>query len=219
MNENEISELVRRSQKEKVDKLMFLNQYAKKGQILFTGSSLMEQFPVDELLINCGLNIVIYNRGVSGFTTTDMLENMTEMVFAVEPSKIFINIGSNDIAAVNFTSEHLIENYEKILTQIKIILPQTKIYVMAYYPVNEVDKLSGNDEGGLAFKNRNNKTIGKVNLEIEQMSKRLYCRFINVNSGLTDCQGRLKKEYTIEGIHMYANAYHKILQNMLPYIV
>lgn len=119
--------------------MVFLNRYAKKGQILFTGSSLMEQFPVDELLINCGLNIVIYNRGVSGFTTTDMLENMTEMVFAVEPSKIFINIGSNDIGAVNYTLEHLLENYEKILIQIKTKLPHTKIYVMAYYPVNEVD--------------------------------------------------------------------------------
>ncbi len=79
------------------------------------------------------------NRGVSGFTTTDMLENMTEMVFAVEPSKIFINIGSNDIGAVNYTLEHLLENYEKILIQIKTKLPHTKIYVIAYYPVNEVD--------------------------------------------------------------------------------
>ncbi len=99
------------------------------------------------------------------------------------------------------------------------MLENTKIYVMAYYPVNEVDKLSDNEAGGLTFKNRNNETIRKVNLEIEQMAKQLCCRFINVNSGLTDCQGRLKKEYTIEGIHMYANAYHKILQNMLPYIV
>ena len=41
----------------------------------------MEQFPVNELLMTNGMNQVIYNRGIGGFTTTDMLEYMEEMVF------------------------------------------------------------------------------------------------------------------------------------------
>ena len=28
----------------------------------------------------------------------------------------------------------------------------------------------------------------------------------------------LKKEYTVEGVHMYANAYQIILKNMKPYL-
>lgn len=212
-------ETINQEQKERLYKLAILNRYAKKGQVLFTGSSLMEQFPIDELLVDSGLNAVIYNRGIGGFTTGDMLASMEEMVFGTEPSKIFINIGSNDIGAEDFRLAHLLENYEKILLQIKERLPRAEIFVMAYYPVNEVDKVPEGDWGKIAFINRNNKTIGKVNPEIEKLAKRLDCHFINVNEGLTDEQGRLKKEYTVEGIHMYANAYQRILHNMKPYLI
>ena len=34
---------------DKVKRYRHLNKYAKKGQILFTGSSLMEQFPINEI--------------------------------------------------------------------------------------------------------------------------------------------------------------------------
>lgn len=50
------------------------------------------------------------------------------------------------------------------------------------------------------------------------MAERRGCRFINVNEGLTDENGRLKKEYTVEGIHMYANGYRVVLENMRKYL-
>ena len=60
----------------------------------------MEQFPINELLMNNGMQIhVIYNRGIGvGFTTDNMLEYMDEMVFGTELTRVFINIGTNDIA-------------------------------------------------------------------------------------------------------------------------
>ena len=39
----------------------------------------MEQFPIDELLMNKGIKKIIYNRGVGGFTTKYFLEHMEEM--------------------------------------------------------------------------------------------------------------------------------------------
>ncbi|MDE6962968.1 MAG: lysophospholipase, partial [Lachnospiraceae bacterium] len=62
-----------RDQQEKLERFRILNQNAKKGEILFTGSSLMEQFPVNELLMTKGMHQVVYNRGIGGFTTEDML--------------------------------------------------------------------------------------------------------------------------------------------------
>ena len=82
----------KQEQKEKIDKYRILNEDVVKGQILFTGSSLMEQFPINELLMTEKMDCIIYNRGVGGFTTDDMLENMDVQVFGTEPSKIFINI-------------------------------------------------------------------------------------------------------------------------------
>ena len=44
---------------------------------------------------------VIYNRGISPPSTTDdLIKVMNECIFDLKPSKIFINIGSNDIDAV-----------------------------------------------------------------------------------------------------------------------
>lgn len=44
------------------------------------------------------------------------------------------------------------------------------------------------------------------------------CRYIDVNQGLTDENGRLKKAYTVEGIHMYANGYRVVLENLRKYL-
>ena len=82
----------KKEQKDKIDKYRILNETVVKGQILFTGSSLMEQFPINELLMTEKMDYIIYNRGVGGFTTDDMLENMDVQVFGTEKSKIFINI-------------------------------------------------------------------------------------------------------------------------------
>ena len=85
-------------QNNKKENFVSLNQMAKKGEVLFVGSSLMEQFPIQEILMNHDMHLCIYNRGIGGYTTEDMLESMEEQIFALEPTKIFINIGTNDLA-------------------------------------------------------------------------------------------------------------------------
>lgn len=207
-----------RDQQEKLERFRILNQNAKKGEILFTGSSLMEQFPVNELLMTRGMHQVVYNRGIGGFTTEDMLRNMEEMVFALKPRKIFINIGTNDIGSQGYRLEKLMENYGKIITQIRERLPEAEIYMMAYYPVNETDKLPEGEWTKTMFLTRTNENISIANKAVEEMAGRMGCHFINVNQGLTDEAGKLKKEFTVEGIHMYANGYEVVLENMRPFL-
>ena len=48
-----------KEQKEKIDKYRILNETVIKGQILFTGSSLMEQFPINELLMTEKMDCII----------------------------------------------------------------------------------------------------------------------------------------------------------------
>lgn len=212
----------KRERKEKIDKYRVLNEQVVKGQILFTGSSLMEQFPINELLMTEKMNTIIYNRGVGGFTTDDMLENMEVQVFDTEPSKIFINIGTNDISNPSIPFEealtHTITNYEKILVQIKEKLPETQVYMMAYYPVKEDAPLPDGPWGETMFKNRNNTNIPIANEAVKNLADKLGYTYIDVNDGLTDETGNLKAEYTVEGVHMYANAYRVIFDNMKPYL-
>ncbi len=211
-------ELMHREQQDKLERYRILNQNVKKGEILFTGSSLMEQFPVNELLMTNGMDQVIYNRGIGGFTTMDMLEYMEEMVFGTEPSRIFINIGTNDIGSPEYQLEALLERYEEIIVRIQERLPEAEINMMAYYPVNETDKIPEGEWGKTAFVTRTNENLNIANAAIENLAAKKGCRFINVNEGLADERGKLKKEYTIEGIHMYANGYQVVLQNLKKYL-
>lgn len=211
-------EFMHREQQDKLERYRILNQNVKKGEILFTGSSLMEQFPVNELLMTNGMDQVVYNRGIGGFTTTDMLQHMEEMIFGTEPSRIFINIGTNDIGSPDYQLEALLERYEEIIVRIQERLPEAEINMMAYYPVNETDKIPEGEWGKTAFVTRTNENINIANAAIENLAAKKGCRFINVNEGLADERGKLKKEYTIEGIHMYANGYQVVLQNLKKYL-
>lgn len=195
-----------------------LNEQAKKGEILFTGSSLMEQFPINEMLMTENIPVVAYNRGIGGFTTDDMLEHMEEMVFGTKPSVIFINIGTNDIGSENYSLEHLIENYECILKQIKERLRNVKVYLLAYYPVNDSSEVATQEWVKNILKTRTNENIRSANQAVQMLAKKMECQYIDLNEGLTDEQGCLRKEFTIEGIHMYPNGYQIVLKNLLPYL-
>lgn len=204
---------------QKVKKYNILNKYIKKGQILFVGSSLMEDFPINEFQQTLDKSYIIYNRGIGGHIIADLLDSMEECIFALEPSKIFINIGTNDISSLNYKKENLIVGYDNILTQINQRLPNCKVYVMAYYPVNPKANFSGVDQVSKEemFRTRTNAAIIEVNLAVEKLAEKHNYKFINVNEGLMDEDGNLKEQYSIEGMHMWANGYSVVLDSIKKY--
>lgn len=195
-----------------------LNELSQKGKVLFTGSSLMEQFPLNEMLMTEGITLTAYNRGIGGFTTDDMLEHMEEMVFGTEPSTIFINIGTNDIGSNGYRLEHLMKNYEKIITLIKERLKGVKIYMIAYYPINDSPEVAVLDWVKNVLKTRTIENINAANEAVKALAHKTGCHFVDLNDRLTDSTGRLKKEFCVEGIHMYPNAYQIVLKNLIPYL-
>ncbi|GGH86400.1 lysophospholipase L1-like esterase [Pullulanibacillus pueri] len=205
---------------EKVKKYKMLNQFVKKGETLFVGSSLMEYFPINELQQALDKPNVIYNRGIGGFVTEELLRYMEACIFELEPSKLFINIGTNDIASPDYKQENLLANYEEILGQIAERLPECQVYVMAYYPVNakaDFPTVSQEQKAEL-FRTRRNPAIASANKAIEQLAQKYSYSFINVNEGLTDEEGNLKEEYAIDGIHMWPNGYAVVLDNLKVYL-
>ena len=64
----------------KVHNFMCLNKFVKKGEIVFTGSSLCELFPISEMLQNVEPRIRVYNRGIGGDVTDGLLERMNESI-------------------------------------------------------------------------------------------------------------------------------------------
>ena len=210
-----LNEWKQREKAEKIERYRHLNQMARKGQILFCGSSLMEQFPVSELMLDAGLSFNIYNRGVGGLTTQEMLDHLDVLVTDLEPAHIFINIGTNDLNDEYYDVSDLIGRYEEILGIIKTRLPKAGIYVLAYYPGNM--SIDGIDPVlREKFRFRNNDRIKEANQELEKLSDRLHINFIDCNSAITGEDGNLRPEFCIDGIHIYGDGYAEILNVLMP---
>lgn len=184
--EERIRNLFKEEKLKTLKRYKILNEQAQKGKVLFASSSLMEQFPINEMLMTENIPLTAYNRGVGGFTTDDMLAHMDEMVFGTEPSVIFINIGTNGIGSSDYELDKLMTNYEKILNSIKKRLGNVKIYLIAYYPVNDSPDVTELEWVKNVFKTRTNENINKANKAVEQMAERMDCRYIDLNEGLTD---------------------------------
>lgn len=199
----------------KIDGYREKNRLAREGQVLFVGSSLMEMFPIEEMAEAAGCRQAVYNRGVGGFTTEDLLQAMDVCIYDVKPSRIFINIGTNDLSNPERTVEWLVQKYETIITLIEEHLPKAEIYMMAYYPVNYE---AASEEMKPCLLIRNNKRIAKANEKIKKLAAAHGEKYIDVNDKLKDAFGNLKKEYTIEGMHINERGYQAIAEDVIAYI-
>ena len=193
------------------------NAYIQKGQTLFTGSSLMEMFPITEFCLNEGLPIA-YNRGIGGYTTDDFLVAVDVMLLAPEPARLFINIGTNDISPMPDGGdwfEHLTANYRKICEIIRDRLPETEVYMMAYYPVNSEAPDARNNP---VMRVRTNANIDRANAMVKSLAAEFGFRYIDVNDGLKDASGSLRIEHTRDGIHFDALGYRTVFERLRKYL-
>ena len=208
----------------KIDRYRKLNKDCKPGQSVFAGSSLMEMFPIEKFVaedksgIEDKLDITVYNRGIGGYTTDEFLAGIETVLLDPQPSKLFINIGTNDIRPMPDGEDwfaHLSGNYRRICEIIREKLPDTDVYMMAYYPVNgSVPLAQGNP--GLAV--RTNENIRRANRMVEKLAAEFGFHYIDVNDGLRDADGSLQKEHTEDGIHFDAAAYRTVFERLKQYL-
>ena len=199
----------------KVERYREENKSVQFGQVVFAGSSLMEMFPINKLLKEHGDDTIIYNRGIGGFVTWELMDVLDVCVTDLKPRKVFINIGTNDLSWSSIPIADVIANYDKIISKIEETLPGVKIYLMAYYPVNFEAASESMKE---CLKIRTNEKINAANAEVEKLAKRHGQKYIDVNANLKDEQGRLKAEHTIEGMHIYESGYRAIYKDVMKYV-
>ena len=199
----------------KIERYREENKHIIPRQTVFTGSSLMEMFPINKLLLEHGDDTVIYNRGVGGFISDELLAVIDVCAIDLKPSKVFINIGTNDLSWSSIPISGLMENYDKIISAIETAVPDVKIYLMAYYPVNYE---AAAEEMKECLKIRTNEKILTANKEVEKLAAKHGQKYIDINRNLKDDKGRLKAEYTIEGLHINEDGYRAIYDDIMRYV-
>ena len=160
------------------------------NEIIMLGNSITDQCEWHELFND----INIKNRGIGGDDTDGILERLSEITES-QPKKIFILIGTNDLA-YGKSSDHVMSNYRKIIEQIKRESPKTKIYVQSVLPVDDALHYT-----------RPNPEIIKINDQLADLAKENQLTYIDLWSYFKDNTGKLNYEYSIDGLHLNANGY------------
>ncbi|MBC5775537.1 sialate O-acetylesterase [Pontibacter sp. KCTC 32443] len=165
-----------------------------KKDIIFLGNSLTAHIDWAELLENKNVR----NRGISSDITFGVLERLDEVIEG-KPAKVFLLIGINDISR-NVPEEVILANYKKIIRRIKAGSPKTKIYVQTLLPTNNTfDK----------FKKHYNKEAQTVavNKGIKEIAATEKVTVIDLHPNFTNSDGKLKQEYTHDGLHLTIAGY------------
>lgn len=108
-----------------------LNSVAEKGGVVLFGSSFAKNIPVSELRQTFHVDCNIYNRSFENITVNEALIVVKEVAMSIEPKKILIQIGEDDLKQENKSIDEIVDNYGKLINKIKSENAKTKIVVVS----------------------------------------------------------------------------------------
>lgn len=181
-----------------------LNENAKLNANVFFGDSLTDFFPVQDFFPE----EKIYNRGIAGDTTTDLLKRIDNII-ELQPSKVFIQIGTNDLGKFR-SPKHVIKNIEKIYQILRAEVPNITIVMISLYPITRRKMWLSPIIVGI----RSNKQIRKTNEMLKELTVKYDIPYLDMYTPLSDAKGRMNKAYTLEGLHISGVGYQVIAKEI-----
>lgn len=165
-----------------------------KSDIVFLGNSLTDGCEFNELFNNRHVK----NRGIVGDIVQGYIERI-EPILQGQPKKIFILGGVNDISH-DVDGDSIARAMERLVVLIKTRSPRTKIYVQSMIPFNNEVRL------WKLLKDRE-QVVVDGNRALKAMCERQGVTWIDLYPLFVDDNGRLKAEYTNDGLHLMGPAY------------
>ncbi|WP_240186825.1 GDSL-type esterase/lipase family protein [Pedobacter nanyangensis] len=167
-----------------------------KNAIIFLGNSITERAEWQELLADSKSPVI--NRGIGGDNSFGILARMDEIVNA-KPKAIYLMDGINDQFR-KLPHEVSVNNYRRIIRKIKQRSPKTKIYIESALPINEEMTKETYTKG-------RNILVPELNKKIKALAEEEGVTYIDICPLFQDENGVLKKEFTMDGVHLKAAAY------------
>ncbi len=143
------------------------------------------------------------------FTTKKILDEIKDRIYKYNPSIVFVQLGIIDLDEKKSTDE-IINNLRDIVKKIKENRPYTKIYIESLYPINK-DVEDYKDD--IISKDIDNERIIEVNKRIKELTKKQKVNYLDLFSVLSE-DGKLKKEYTDNGVELNDKAYDKLKEEI-----
>ena len=175
------------------------------SDIIMLGNSLTDGAEWNELFDNCHVK----NRGIVGDIIPGFFERL-EPILKGQPRKIFIMGGVNDISH-GVSADSIVSAMTQVVTTIQARCPKTEIYVQSMLPFN-------NDVRLWKLLKGREQVVVDGNKGLESMCQRLGVTFINLYPLFVGENGKMKPEYTNDGLHLMGGAYLIWRDALLPYI-
>ncbi|MEG2286159.1 MAG: GDSL-type esterase/lipase family protein [Eubacterium sp.] len=156
--------------------------------IVFVGDSITEKCEWQEFY----KDKVVCNRGIGSDMSEGVL-NRLETVVDLNPKKIFIMIGINDLGK-EINSDKTMANYQEIIHTLKKLLPESEIYIESILPVEKISSIKNED-------------VQKLNTKIKALSEQENLEYINLYDLMVDETNHLKDDYSVDGVHLTGEAY------------
>jgi len=177
--------------------------------IIFIGDSIVEYYPLQELF---GTAKTIVNRGIRGYQTGLLLDNLDAHLYGDAVDQIVLLIGTNDIGK-DVPMNEALDNLERVIQSIVRNYPLSQIKLVSILPVNE------GEEYKQTVYIRTNEKIQNWNQAFETLaSAYMQVDFVPIYDSLTDSEGQLKKEYTTDGLHLSIAGYQILTKVLKSYL-
>lgn len=185
-----------------------VEEIKKNENIVFLGDSIFDWFPVDKIFDD----FPIVNSGIAGNKTTDILNDLENRVYRYNPTKVFVQIGTNDIEYDDSEelNEEVFQNITKIAKSIKANRKNSKVYIISIYPVNNY--MPGAHD-------RHNSEIKEINNKLKKFcAENKEFTYIDAYKSLVDDKDMLDPSYTDDGLHPNGLGYAKLTEILLKYM-
>ena len=178
--------------------------------IIFIGDSIIEYYPLQELL---GTSKAIVNRGIRGYQTGLLLDNLDAHLYGDAVDQIVILIGTNDIGK-DIPMNEALNNLESVIQTISRDYPLSQIKLVSILPVNE-----GEDFKQTVYIRTNEKIKAWNQAYQDLASAYMQVEFVPVFENLLDQKSQLKADYTTDGLHLSVAGYQALSNTLIKYIL
>ncbi len=179
--------------------------------IVFIGDSITDFYNVNTFYPD----LPVVNSGHSGNSVGGVYGNLEDDLYKYNPTKVFLLIGTNNLTGSS--SDEIVYGILKIAREIHKNRPNAKLYIESIYPVN--NKTDNDVVIDWMVGKRENKKIMEINKELEINAKAYNYEYIDMYDELTDSDGNLNLEYTIDGLHLSPEGYKVVTAKRMKYIV
>lgn len=162
--------------------------------ILFVGNSITDGGEWCELFQNPNVK----NRGISGDTTQGVYDRLDALLKGT-PAQILLLIGINNVPRGE-SADSIAAGIRRIVQRIRQESPATEVLVQSVLPVTpQYGKFDGHTSHW--------QLVSEINRRVRRLAQEEKVTYIDLFSHFADAEGKMKPEYTNDGLHLKGNGY------------